>query len=70
MNAFDEEFEPNPSVYELHEGDLPALIRYQGADAVLDALVLVASEAYGNDAAEAKIAEFLSLATARAKGGA
>ena len=42
--------EPHPAVYELTEDDLPALVRYQGANAVLDAVLTVAAEVYGDEA--------------------
>lgn len=56
--------ETNPAVYDLTDTDLAAVVRYHGANAVIDAVLFVAGEAYEEEAVS-KVHELL-LRRARA----
>lgn len=38
------------TVHALDDGDMPEVVRYHGANVVIDALLTVAAEAYGDEA--------------------
>lgn len=42
--------EPHPAMYDMERDDFLAMVRYHGANEVLDAVLAVAVEVYGNTA--------------------